>query len=326
MATLSRPDFGAVSPAPPPVFSEDGFLEAIRAVYRRGSRTAFVECEGEVYRTLVRAGRSALNGLWEFPLYLEPVAPPASAARRVPYMDSVCLMTLPVGAKAPPGLTPAPFTDWRGFCTWESYLASRSPAQGSDGFDTLARKRRKLERELGPVEVCMDDPSDAVLETLIGWKSAQYRRTGLPDKFARPRNRDFLDELRRRGLLSVSTLRAGGRLLAGALGHRTGGRYLSRLPAYDPAFARYSPGSLLHFENVKASYERGDSEFNALIGGEAYKFTYATHVRWIGAVGREPLRDMVVRRARNGAGMTIRRSGLDSRLHLRLKRAGRPNG
>lgn len=297
------PVAGPSAPLAPhwPAFSSDELLDVIEHVYRPGWRKAFVECRGLTFRTLVGPSGKPLNGLWTFPLFWEPVGA-RDDAQPVHYLDSVCLAVTAAEAAAERGRAAAPFVDWSGVTSWDVYVAGRTPATGVDGFTSLRRKQRKLERDVGPVEFDFDDREQATLETLFNWKSAQYRRTGLIDLFGLQRNREFYFEMARRGLLSVATLRAGGRLVAAHAGNHIGGRFLYRLPAYDPGFARYSPGGLLTTALVHRSFEVGDREFDFLIGAEPYKFTYATHVRWIGPLGREPLADRTQRTVRALAG------------------------
>ena len=289
-----------------PAFSTDAFLDVIRDVYRPGWHKAFVSCQGQAFRTLVSPRGDPLVGLWEFPLFFEPVVT-AEQVTPVPYLDSVCHGITTAGGNRRPGLAASPFINWAGVTgSWDEYVGRRTHARGTDGFEALLRKERALNRDAGDVEVCFDDHDPAVLETLFAWKSAQYRRTGLVDLFALQRNRDFNGELARRGLLEVASLRAGGKLIAAHAGSRLDGRFLYRLPAYDPQFRRFSPGALLTWRLVRHSFESGDREFDFLLGDEAYKFTYATHVRWIGPLGTEPLRRKAVRTARGFAGRARR--------------------
>lgn len=286
-----------------PPFSSDAMLTVIRDVYRPGWRTGFVTCDGQTFRTLVSPSGRPLTGLWEFPLFLEPIDS-RTPARAVPYLDSVCRGVTDATARARPGLAAAPFVDWTSLrsSSWEDYVASRRHAPGTDGFETIRRKERALARDIGEVVVCFDDRDPVVLETLIGWKSAQYRRTGVIDRFARQRNREFYGEMAGRGMLEVASLRAGGKLLAAHAGNRIGGRFLYRLPAFDPTFGRYSPGSLLTLRLLRRSFELGDREFDFLLGDEPYKFTYATHVRWVGPLGREPAVQKALRQTRKAVG------------------------
>lgn len=289
-----------------PAFSSDEMLDVIRDVYRPGWRKSFVSCQGQTFRTLVSPRDDPLVGLWQFPLFFEPVET-AEEVMPVPYLDSVCRETTTASSGRRAGLAASPFVDWTSVTgLWDQYAGGRVHAPGTDGFETLMRKERALNRDIGEVEVCFDDHDPAVVETLFAWKSAQYRRTGLVDLFALQRNREFYGELARRGLLEVASLRAGGTLLAAHAGSRIDGRFLYRLPAYDPRFRRFSPGTLLTFRLVRNSFESGDREFDFLLGDEPYKFTYATHVRWIGPLGTEPLKRKAVRTARGFASRAVR--------------------
>jgi CelD/BcsL family acetyltransferase involved in cellulose biosynthesis len=111
----------------------------------------------------------------------------------------------------------------------------------------------------------------------------------------------------RRQLLSVSTLRAGNQLVAVNVVHRWGRQTIDRVTTYEPRFRKYSPGAI-HFRYLlRHSFESGDEEFDFLWGEEPYKYRYATHVRWLGDVGREPRVDRWRRRARMRAGRALRR-------------------
>ena len=77
---------------------------------------------------------------------------------------------------------------------FDTYLGDKAVSSKSL-FQSTARKRRKLEREHGPVRVVYHEPRHDVLERLLEWKSAQYRRTGRRDRFANSGNRHLVHEL-----------------------------------------------------------------------------------------------------------------------------------
>lgn len=122
-------------------------------------------------------------------------------------------------------------------------------ASSSTALAQTRRLGRKLERELGAVEVTWRAADPGALETLAAWKSAQYRRTGTWDRFARPWVRHVVEDLAAtsgpwlRGWLS--TLHAGGRLAAGHLGLRCDDVLSYWFPVYDPALGGYAPGRVL---------------------------------------------------------------------------------
>ena len=270
-----------------PPWSDDLFLDALRDAYFPGAQKAVVECEGVRVRTLLR-GKNAVSGVWQFPIYLEPIRGILEPIVEVPYLADVVVGITTATEPGPPGATVAPFVSWRDFASFEDYLATRVPPPGLDSPSRVAQKARRLRRELGPFELKLIDDDPAVFETLIRWKAAQFRRQGRLSVLSLKQNVDFYWELRRQGIFTATTLKVGDRLLAGEIGYRRGKRHLARLTVYDPSLAHYSPGSIMHLETLRASFEAGDEEFDFLGGGETYKFIYATHARWLGDLGAEP--------------------------------------
>lgn len=118
-----------------------------------------------------------------------------------------------------------------------------------DVMQTTFRLSRKLAREVAPIrcEVFSQDP--AAFESLLQWKSAQYRETNVTDVFSFPWTTDLLREIWKRqsdslqGALSV--LYAGERPVAAHFGMRSGNVLHWWFPAYDREFADYGPGRVL---------------------------------------------------------------------------------
>jgi CelD/BcsL family acetyltransferase involved in cellulose biosynthesis len=139
---------------------------------------------------------------------------------------------------------------------FEAYLDDcrrRSKKLVSDTFYKL----RRLEREHGPVSV--EDRADdtGALRAVLAWKSAQYRRTGLADRFA---DREIVELVER--LLALRTpafegalpvLLVDGRPIAGHVMLRRRPVLTGWFPAYDPAFARYSPGLILRLLTARSA-------------------------------------------------------------------------
>ena len=80
------------------------------------------------------------------------------------------------------------------------------------------------------------------------------------------------------------------------------GRLYSWLPAHDPRHASLGPGRILLKWLMAESRARGHREFDFLIGGEEYKWQFATHARVVGPIGTPPL----ALRARQLARTTVR--------------------
>ncbi|MEV4869155.1 GNAT family N-acetyltransferase [Streptomyces syringium] len=140
---------------------------------------------------------------------------------------------------------------------------------------TTRAKERRLARNVGEVRYVHDERDPAVLRTLIGWKSAQYRRTGRSDRFARPWICRLVDQLFHTrtesfaGLLSV--LYAGGRPVAAHFGPRSRTVLSCWFPAYDPEFGRYSPGLLLHLRMAEGAAAEGLGYVDLGRGEKEYK-------------------------------------------------------
>jgi hypothetical protein len=282
-----------------PGWSCDELLVPFRDWYFPGAPLGVVECEGVRVRAVIHRKSRAVSGYWPFNVYLEPVEPHGPAAARVPFLADVVRTVTRVDEPPPGKLIPSPFVDWRGFESFEEYLSGRCPLEGQDTPHSIRRKTRRMERDLGPLRFrrAVDDAD--VFDTLLAWKVEHYRRTGGPNRLERPHNREFYHELRRRGAAHAATLEADGRLVAGKIVMFAGKRQFARMTVYDPTFAHWSPGSVLLLETLRASFEEGDTEFDFLMGDPPYKYTWATHVRWIGHLGREPRLDRMVRKTRS---------------------------
>lgn len=144
---------------------------------------------------------------------------------------------------------------------WDAYVAQLRARSGRG-----TRVRLALERKLGratgeDVRYVHDERDPSMLRTLKEWKSAQYRRTGRSDRFAHPWISDLVDQLSRTrtesfaGLLSV--LYVGDRPAAAHFGLRSPHVLACWFTAYDPAFAKYSPGIVLHLRMARGAAEDG---------------------------------------------------------------------
>jgi hypothetical protein len=183
----------------------------------------------------------------------------------------------------------APTVRWEAVGAWEDYI--RLLRERSSLVKDDMRRARRLEDQLGAVTFAVDDHGEDVLPTCFTWKSRQTLETLGQDIFADGRNRGFFEELRRAGLLSASTLRAEGRLLAVWLGAIHGGRWYGWVFAYnrDPDLKKLSVGRLLLYRMLEESHRRGHREFDFSIGDEPYKWYFSTHARQIAPAGTPPL-------------------------------------
>jgi CelD/BcsL family acetyltransferase involved in cellulose biosynthesis len=156
--------------------------------------------------------------------------------------------------------------DQKPFAPYHSVVAPSAMIDLSDGFDAyyeklrtksprfckeIARRTRKLERELGELRVVSDSRDTEVLRTLLAWKSEQYRRTSHVDRFEQRWLVELLEVLlatrsvHLTGLLSA--LYAGDRLVAAQFGLRTEGLVVGWFTGYEASLGKYSPG-LIHIQ------------------------------------------------------------------------------
>ncbi|MGR3932532.1 GNAT family N-acetyltransferase [Streptomyces sp. BRA346] len=164
----------------------------------------------------------------------------------------------------------------RGYEAYLAHLRARSPKFTR----TTLAKQRKLGRDVGEVSYVHDERDPAVLRTLMGWKSAQYRRTGRSDRFAHPWIIRLVRQLFHTrgasfaGVLSV--LYAGGRPIAAHFGLRSERVMACWFPAYDTDFAKFSPGLVLHLRMAEGAAAEGVDYLDLGRGEKEYKDSLKT--------------------------------------------------
>ncbi|MGW0335548.1 GNAT family N-acetyltransferase [Streptomyces sp. NPDC003011] len=140
---------------------------------------------------------------------------------------------------------------------------------------TTLKKERRLGRNVGEMRFVHDERDPAALRTLMRWKSAQYRRTGRMDRFARPWIVDLVHHLFQvreehfTGVLSV--LYAGDRPVAAHFGPRSRTVFAAWFTAYDPEFRYYSPGLIMHLRLAEAAGRDGVRVMDMGRGEKEYK-------------------------------------------------------
>ncbi|MFF8882582.1 GNAT family N-acetyltransferase [Streptomyces flaveolus] len=164
----------------------------------------------------------------------------------------------------------------KGYEAYESVLRAQSPKF----LKTTLAKERRLGRQVGDVRFVFDEREPAALRTLMEWKSAQYRRTGRRDRFAQEWITRLVGRLAETrapectGTLSV--LYAGDRPVAAHFGLRSASVLACWFPAYDPDFAKYSPGLVLHLRMAEAAAAEGIGLLDMGRGAAEYKDSLKT--------------------------------------------------
>ncbi|MFF3244432.1 GNAT family N-acetyltransferase [Streptomyces sp. NPDC002870] len=158
-----------------------------------------------------------------------------------------------------------------GYAAYEEVLRAQSPKF----LRTTLAKERKLGRQAGDVRFVFDERDPAALRTLMEWKSAQYRRTGRRDRFAREWISNLvrlLHETRTPGCSGVlSVLYAADRPVAAHFGLRSPTVLSCWFPAYEPEFAKYSPGLILHLRMAESAAAAGIGMLDLGRGAAEYK-------------------------------------------------------
>ncbi len=156
---------------------------------------------------------------------------------------------------------------------YAAYAESRRAA-GSRIMKDLDKRRRKVEREVGPARFTAHETCSSDLDQLLAWKRAQYRATGQTDVFAAQWTLDLLRDLSasaRDGLGGrLFTLHIGDRLAAAQFNLASRHTLHAWIIAHEAGFERYSPGLLL-FQDVLRWMD--GSSYRALdLGAGDYRF------------------------------------------------------
>lgn len=156
---------------------------------------------------------------------------------------------------------------------YQAYLDERNRANSA--IKTLLRKMRKLEREVGELRFEYESTDPQLLRLLMHWKSTQYRRTRVHDRFATPWIVDTVTSLfatrtpECTGTLSV--LYAGDRPVAAHFGIRSQTVLSYWFPAYDPEYSRYSAGLGLLLRMAETAAGQGADHVDLGRGNTRYK-------------------------------------------------------
>ncbi len=159
----------------------------------------------------------------------------------------------------------------------ESYL--RWLRRNSVALKRQPQKRRRMERELGPLRLEFDVRDPAILERLIEWKRSRFRRTRTFDILSVGWTQNLLREVFTvnqpgfRGLLSG--LWAGDHLVAAHFGMLADHVLHYWFPAHAGEFAYCSPGTQLLEEMTAACCARGITRIDLGYGDSPLKDRFA---------------------------------------------------
>jgi CelD/BcsL family acetyltransferase involved in cellulose biosynthesis len=133
-----------------------------------------------------------------------------------------------------------------GFDAYQESFRLRSPKS----YKNLKRKMTCIERDFGKLRSVINSRDVGELRILMSWKSEQCRRNGWPDIFGRQWVVELTDSFlgtqseQFSGMLSM--LYAGETPIAGTFDLRSRHYLAGWFAAYNPEFAKYSPGFMSH--------------------------------------------------------------------------------
>ncbi len=163
---------------------------------------------------------------------------------------------------------------------FEAYCQSKRE-EGSRVFTQIGNRRRKLEREVGPLEIA-NVPDDDSLQTLVEWKNEQCKRTGVASIYAFPWVQHFLrrtleltaDSLRG----ELWSLRVHGKLAAVNLLLRSYQTAYVWVLGHEPTLGKYAPGNVLLAGILRQLPETGIRLVDLGTGENQYKSRLMTHI------------------------------------------------
>ena len=164
-----------------------------------------------------------------------------------------------------------------GYEAYEVDLRSAKRMQIAD----VRRQRRMIEKEVGALSFSPHEVDHGLLDLMLGWKSAQWARSGWVGRFTADWEHRLMHRLLETaqpdfaGLFSI--LRCSGRPVAMHLGMRSAHTWHYWTTAYDQEFKRYSPGLIMLAEMIRHAPGLGLEELDMGKDGFKYKRRLHTH-------------------------------------------------
>ena len=210
--------------------------------------------------------------------------------------------------------------------SFDRYLSELRLHHG-DSFRHLQRMMRKFEREHGELRFVPHSDDPEILATLLAWKSAQYKRTGAADILQREWVCEVLGRVHRcqstdfAGVLS--TIGTATRPVAIHLGLRSPSVLHSWFAAYDPAFAKYSPGLIVLLKIAEGAQESRIRTIDLGYGDYGFKRLLTTHtVALMQGSVETPSLAATATRARRALRSVIRSTGVAPSARRLARRMG----
>lgn len=173
-----------------------------------------------------------------------------------------------------------PFVELAGL-DWDEYLAGRSRQLRSQVRRKLRSLRKEHDVQFRRTRTAEEVAGD--LGTLFRLHDARWAERPDSSAFSDPAVREFHLEFAtaalERGWLRLTVMEVDGAPIAALYGWLIGGRWSYYQAGFDPEWSRHSPGFLLLAETIREAIQDGASEYDMLLGEEAFKRRFATSSR-----------------------------------------------
>jgi CelD/BcsL family acetyltransferase involved in cellulose biosynthesis len=167
--------------------------------------------------------------------------------------------------------------------SWDEYLLERSHNFRSE----IRRKGRALARdhEVEFVEVREETLVPDALQVHFALHDRRWEgRAATAPGWVRPFLRSFAAGAAREGWLRLWHLVVDDQPVASWLGWNLGGRYSYYQAGLDDSWSRFSPGTLLLAQTIRASIDEGASTYDFLLGDESYKRRFTNDEREVTSI------------------------------------------
>ncbi len=167
---------------------------------------------------------------------------------------------------------------------FDAYIESRD--NGRRILKQVRRKKKGLERRVGPIRFEAHSDDREVLETCVRWKTEQYHRTGVPNVLApewvvllletilETKSADFAP--------MFSVLYAGDQIASIDVGMRSRNVWHPWFCVYNVDMEKYSPGIIHLVDMMKEVPQLGIERIDLSAGGESYKYRFMSGERRVG--------------------------------------------
>ena len=163
--------------------------------------------------------------------------------------------------------------------SWEDFYNTRIKTK----VRADSRRQRKRLSELGSLSFRVAKSNDEAMiltKIMVAQKQFRYDEMGIKNQFKDQANIDFYVKCgsdRKGPSPHISALFLNDRVLSVHWGEVFNGRFYYLMPSHDPEWDKYSPGRLLLEHLIEWSFTNNLNVFDFTVGGEAYKYDWATH-------------------------------------------------